>query len=537
MSGAKGQTFRGRESLADSKAGLCKAELLAEELENALASAKRRGSTLSVAVVELDQADAINDHHGRSTADEAIQAAAKVVLDLAADHEGIVARFAGDQICVLLPAEPLESARRIAEEARERIDRLRLPLGDSGEVLAITVSIGVASYPEHGPTSEGLLAAADVAVYDAKLEGRNRTRIASPPRVREALKLESAELRSRSGPSTVPSEVYGPVPSGTSLDDGAEPLDEPVSGPRSRLVVSYAGALCIGALSAGAVLVGALSTDAAIPNLLWLAVILAGGLPLLTLWIAEKQHLGRWRPIVTDLRISNDELETANSRLFGLLDENRQLLGRMQRSYLSTITSLARTAEAKDPHTSGHTERVAEIALLIAGQLGVDESELPAIRVGAIIHDIGKVGTPDQILSKPGALTPEETQEIRKHPEIATHIIADLELPTTVKQMVRSHHERFDGDGYPDGLIGEQIPLAARILSVAEALDAMTSDRPYRDAMPLDVACAEIQEGAGTQFCPRVVAALTKSLTESRSFWADFSGSAGDPESASLRPR
>jgi diguanylate cyclase (GGDEF)-like protein len=396
MSGARGQTFRGRESLADSKAGLCKAELLAEELENALASAKRRGSTLSVAVVELDQADAINDHHGRSTADEAIEAAAKVVLDLAADHEGIVARFAGDQICVLLPAEPLESARRIAEEARERIDRLRLPLGYSGEVLAITVSIGVASYPEHGPTSEGLLAAADVAVYDAKLEGRNRTRIASPPRVREALKLESAELRSRSGLSTVPSEVDGPVPSGTSLDDGAEPLDEPVSAPRSRLVVSYAGALCIGALSAGAVLVGALSTDAAIPNLLWLAVILAGGLPLLTLWIAEKQHLGRWRPIVTDLRISNDELETANSRLFGLLDENRQLLGRMQRSYLSTITSLARTAEAKDPHTSGHTERVAEIALLIAGQLGVDESELPAIRVGAIIHDIGKVGTPDQ---------------------------------------------------------------------------------------------------------------------------------------------
>jgi putative nucleotidyltransferase with HDIG domain len=468
--------------------------------------------------------------------DEAIQAAAEVVLSLATAHQGIAARFAGDQLCLLLPAAPLESARQIAEEARERIDRLRLPLDGSSDLLAITVSIGVASYPEHGPTSEGLLAAADVAVYDAKLEGRNRTRIASPPRVREALKLESAELRSRGG-SSVPAEVGDPVPTGGSLDEGVAPLDEPVTGPRSRLVVSYAGALGIGALSAGAVLVGALSTDAAIPNLLWLAVILAGGLPLLTLWIAEKQHLGRWRPIVTDLRISNDELETANSRLFGLLDENRQLLGRMQRSYLSTITSLARTAEAKDPHTSGHTERVAEIALLIAGQLGVDESELPAIRVGAIIHDIGKVGTPDQILSKPGALTPEETQEIRKHPEIASHIIADLELPTTVKQMVRSHHERFDGDGYPDGLIGEQIPLAARILSVAEALDAMTSDRPYRDAMPLDVACAEIQDKAGTQFCPRAVAALMKSLAESRSFWADFSAPAGDPEAANLRSR
>ena len=136
------------------------------------------------------------------------------------------------------------------------------------------------------------------------------------------------------------------------------------------------------------------------------------------------------RETVTELEMSNDELEAANMRLLQLLDENRQLLGRMQRSYLSTITSLARTAEAKDPYTGGHTERVAEIALLLARELGFDESELPAINVGAIIHDIGKVGTPDQILSKPGALTAEEMREIRKHPELASHIVAELELPS-----------------------------------------------------------------------------------------------------------
>ena len=114
---------------------------------------------------------------------------------------------------------------------------------------------------------------------------------------------------------------------------------------------------------------------------------------------------------------------------------------------------------------------------------------------------------------------------------MASQIVAELELPKAVKQMVRSHRERFDGGGYPDGLIGEQIPLAARILSVAEALDAMTSDRPYRDAMSLDAACAEIEDNAGTQFCPRVVAALTSSLTRSRSFWAEFGGSAAAPTS------
>jgi len=240
-------------------------------------------------------------------------------------------------------------------------------------------------------------------------------------------------------------------------------------------------------------------------------------------WVVDSS-----RETVTELEMSNDELEAANMRLLQLLDENRQLLGRMQRSYLSTITSLARTAEAKDPYTGGHTERVAEIALLLARELGLDESELPAINVGAIIHDIGKVGTPDQILSKPGALTAEEMREIRKHPELASHIVAELELPIVVKQMARSHHERYDGDGYPDGLIGEEIPLAARILAVADALDAMTSDRPYRDAMPLEVACAEIRENTGTQFCPRVAAALMKSLQSRNPFWTTFGQTAGD---------
>jgi putative nucleotidyltransferase with HDIG domain len=258
------------------------------------------------------------------------------------------------------------------------------------------------------------------------------------------------------------------------------------------------------------------------------------GLPVLILWIAEKQYLDRSRATVSELRVSNDELEAANARLQGLLDENRELLRRMQRSYLSTISSLARTVEAKDPYTSGHTERVAEIAILLARELGFAESELPAINVGAIIHDIGKIGTPDEILLKPGPLDADELRTMREHPEMSSYIVADLELPAVVKQMVRSHHERFDGEGYPDGLVGEEIPLAARILSVADALDAMTSDRPYRSALPVDIACAEIQANAGTQFCPRVVEALMKSLAQHHAFWAAFRQPAEAPAPAGL---
>ena len=351
MSRASTPTSRGDKSRPDSKTALHSSEHLAEELGDALASAKRDGAGLSVVMVDLDQLSAVNDRHGDPAGDELVRAAAEVVSDVATAHQGIAARFGGDELCLLLPAESLEPASRIAEEVRARIDRIKLPLDGSGQPLGITASVGVASYPEHAPTADGLLAAADVAVYDAKLEGRNRTWMASPPGVRQALKLESAELASER-----PWAVFaGPELNGNSLEGDPEPVDQPAaSAARSRLV-----AACVGTVCAGGVLVGALLSNAAIPSFLWLTVPLVGGLPLLTLWVAEKRYVDRSRATVTELRMSNDELEAANARLFGLLDENRQLLGRMQRSYLGTITSLARAVEAKDPYTSGHTERVA----------------------------------------------------------------------------------------------------------------------------------------------------------------------------------
>ena len=128
------------------------------------------------------------------------------------------------------------------------------------------------------------------------------------------------------------------------------------------------------------------------------------------------------------------------------------------------------------------------------------------------MHDIGKIGVPDALLLKPGPLDPDERREIERHPEISSYILAELDMPAIVKQMVRSHHERYDGGGYPDGLAGEEIPLSARILTVADTLDAMTSDRPYRKAMPMVRALEVIEENSGTQFCPVVVAALRRCL-------------------------
>ena len=241
-------------------------------------------------------------------------------------------------------------------------------------------------------------------------------------------------------------------------------------------------------------------------------VFLFFGMPTAVLWVAEQQYLRRSRTGVAELRRRHAELATANERLRRLLDDNTALLRRLQESYLSTITSLARTIEAKDPYTGGHTERVAEIAAALAVDLGFEGDDLRAVEVGAIIHDIGKIGVKDATLLKPGKLTDEEFAEIQRHPEISSYILADLDFPPIVKQMCRNHHERFDGEGYPDGLAGEEIPLAARLLTVADAVDAMTSDRPYRKALPLEDAIQVVLAGAGTQFCPRVVESLQRCL-------------------------
>jgi putative nucleotidyltransferase with HDIG domain len=288
------------------------------------------------------------------------------------------------------------------------------------------------------------------------------------------------------------------------LDEGISPF----AAWRERLAWLWAHNLAAGAL-AGVFVVA--------EDSIGITAVLLFVVPLLVAWFTQKQYLDRSRTSVDALRASHRELEAANEQLRVALSENEQLLERTKRAYLSTITSLARTIEAKDPYTGGHTERVAEYAIMLARELGMGDDDLHAIEVGAVIHDIGKIGIPDRILLKPGRLDSEEFEEMRRHPEISSYILDELELPSVVRDMARNHHERFDGKGYPDGLKGKDIPLAARILTVADAFDAMTSDRPYRRALSQEVAAAEIRRNAGSQFCPDVVGALEVCLSPSHS--------------------
>lgn len=178
------------------------------------------------------------------------------------------------------------------------------------------------------------------------------------------------------------------------------------------------------------------------------------------------------------------------------------------------IQVLVSTMEAKDPYTQGHSKRVCEYAVQIARAKHLHESQIEHIREGAMLHDLGKIGVDDRILRKPGPLTDEERAEMERHPEIGVAIIRDLQLKPDVVEMIRNHHRRYDGGGYPHRDTAEMPDLYARILNVADAYDAMTSDRPYRKGMPQEVAIQILRENAGTQFDPEIVEVFTHLLEE-----------------------
>jgi response regulator RpfG family c-di-GMP phosphodiesterase len=193
--------------------------------------------------------------------------------------------------------------------------------------------------------------------------------------------------------------------------------------------------------------------------------------------------------------------------------ENIALYDNLKQSLIATLKSLVSAIEAKDPYTQQHSSRVTEYASRIARRLECGPEDLQKLASVAPLHDIGKIGVNDAILNKPGRLTEEEFGHIRAHPLIGVNIVAPLGLDTEELSVIRNHHERWDGEGYPDHLRGQDIPLLARILAVADAFDAMNSDRAYRRALPSSDCMQELQNGCGTQFDPSVVEAAMDVLT------------------------
>ncbi len=209
------------------------------------------------------------------------------------------------------------------------------------------------------------------------------------------------------------------------------------------------------------------------------------------------------------------ELEIKNRGYIGELEEQvKERTAQLSRAMEGTIQALARVVEWRDPYTAGHQKRVAEIASAIGSGMGLPKDLVDGIRMAGFVHDIGKIAVPSDILNKPGHLSEGEFSLIKEHPKVGYDILKDIDFPWNIAQSVLFHHERMDGSGYPQGLSGNDIPLEARILAVADVVEAMSSHRPYRPALGIDEALKKIQEDKGVFYDSQVVDACIKVFKE-----------------------
>ena len=230
------------------------------------------------------------------------------------------------------------------------------------------------------------------------------------------------------------------------------------------------------------------------------------------------------------------EMLRALSESAAIAIENARLYKDLQEAYVSTVRLLVSRIEEKDPYTHGHTERVADYAVAIARELEFPSEEVQRIQFGAFLHDIGKVHTQDDILHKPGALTEEEWKMVKAHPVRGAEMIRGVRFLESVTDMVRHHHERVDGKGYPDGLQGDQITIGAKIVNVADAFDAMTTDRPYRAGLSMEKAIEQMTTKAGSQFAAEIVEVFVAALREGRISVSRKSASDGPAKHATTAP-
>ena len=238
--------------------------------------------------------------------------------------------------------------------------------------------------------------------------------------------------------------------------------------------------------------------------------------------LATQSALEKRRLVIENKRYQ-EELET---KVVERTAKLRDALAELELNYDNTLEALVAALDAREHETGNHSKRVAQYTVLLSDSLGIPDTDRQEIYRGAFLHDIGKIGVSDIILLKPGKLTAEEWDEMRRHPSIGYNILKQIGFLGNAVKTVFSHHERFDGQGYPKGLRGEEIPLGARIFSVADAFDTMTTDRPYRKALTAQAARDEILRCSGSQFDPKVVETFLKI---SERDWLDCQRAAREP--------
>jgi putative two-component system response regulator len=513
-------------------------------LENEFAAAER-GRRLSVILFDLDDFKVFNDKHGHQAGDEALRNFADI-LTRTTRRMNLSARFGGEEFLSVLAGSDSEGAMVFADRVRTAMYARKL----HGE--SVSVSGGVATFHPSMRSPDELLAAADHALYQAKREGRNCVRLFGhpaleraepsadaeappPPEVQDLAYPRPAEEVGRTRPPTelLPHQI-------TAFGAGRRVLVVEDEQQVRTLIANYLGREGFAVFEAGNVGDGVrhlsdefdiVVTDIRLPGVSgnelvsavksrWPAtqVIVITGLQDAQV-AAEALNAGADRYLfkpfgmpelkahLADALVRRDRLLAERTEKRLLTNEARARAEQAREAVLKGARALVRAVEVRDPYTRGHSDRVARYAVMLAEVLNRDHAglDLDAIKLACELHDVGKIGIPDAILNKEGRLTPEEFESVRKHPRTGWRILEPLLDDQTVLAVVMRHHERWDGTGYPDGMIGEAIPMSARLVGIADALDAMTSDRAYRRALGWEEALQEMRDLAGKQFDPALV--------------------------------
>ena len=482
-----------------------------ERLDAEINRARRRREPLSLLMIDVDFFKSINDSYGHLIGDDAL---AKVGADLKAVTRNfdVVGRVGGDEFAVVLPSTTEDHAAALGE-------RINAMLSSHAEPT-LSVSIGTASLDPTNPTGRQLIRRADANLYEAKMTGRakvvrqksQRTRAASSvsdgaSAVPADLHLAERRVREADRATNEALSILDAYQTTSSVGLGFVDLDFRIIRINPMLAAVHGGKL---EDQLGRPL------SEIVPQLwpqlepMYRSVVETGN-PVVNFEVSGESAED---PEVTHFWLANLYPVKVHDEIFGIgivvidISDQKWLAQSSLKLTRSVVAALANAVEMRDPYTAGHEGRVAKNASLVAHALELDAAVIESIELAANIHDIGKIALPAEILSKPGKLSQAEMELLRTHAQLGADMLERVEFPSMAVQMVRQHHERMDGSGYPDGLVGEQISIGARIIAVVDVFDAMASARPYRAALNIDVVLDELRSGAGTLYDADVVASF-----------------------------
>ena len=478
---------------------------LADLCRRSALSRDRRG--FSLVMIDVDQFKFYNDAHGHQEGDAALRGVARVITS-GLRQEDFAARYGGEEFALVLSGIGKDAAHNIADRIRHSVAEYAFPKG------RLTVSMGVAEYPADGATPGEIIERSDRALYHAKITGRNRVvawgsagTIASdqepdtqdPRQPNRTVLL--VELEARHGGSLrdmLPSESYS-----VQVSKGGDAAAELLKTRRYDIVlVSGSGQAkdhkCVSTISAihpnmpVVLITNDLSVEASRDAL-------RSGASDVFLRPASPAEL----PVLIERNLERTRVE------------KQRLAEKSTGVMLQAIEALVAAIDAKDPFTAGHSTRVTSMALAISDHLQISGDERWALELAAKLHDIGKLGLPDSALNKQSPLSEEEWQAMREHPALGSRIVGAIDELAYVSTIIRHHHERLDGTGYPDGLKGEAIPYLAQVIAVADAYEAMTSQRAHRSPLAPQEAIEELRLHAGAYYASEIVEVLADLLSNS----------------------